>query len=366
MTRSVGVEEELLVIDPRTWAATSRAREVLKEHADREATGALDSELYRHQLEIRTEPTTDIDDLVSQVVAARRTASESAAARDLAVAACATVPLGVDEPKVTSDDRYRAIVETFGEGARLGTTCGMHVHVAIDSDEEGVGCLDRMAPWLPVLLAMSTNSPFSVGRDTAYASWRTQLWSNWPSAGPAEAFGSAAGYRRAGDRMIASGAARDRQDALLGRPPVGGTSDPGGAGPRRGHRRPGRRAAGRAGPWTRRDDGRSSGRLTRDRSRGGARSSARRGGGPRATAWPVSWSTLGRMSCERPARWSRRWSTWSRTASLRRATPISSRPGLDRIRGGTGAVRQRAAYERTGSVEGVVADLVTRTAEAWA
>lgn len=125
-TRSLGVEEELLVVDPRSWTATSRAREVLKEHAEHQTTGpldgaadALDAELFRHQLETRTRPATDIGDLVAQVVSARRTASEAADARDLAVAACATIPAGVDEPEVTSDDRYRAMVETFGEAALL-------------------------------------------------------------------------------------------------------------------------------------------------------------------------------------------------------------------------------------------------------
>ena len=110
---------------------------------------------------------------------------------------------------VSDNERYRDMAETFGQVARRGTTCGMHVHVAIDSPEEGVGCIDRIAPWLPVLLAVSTNSPFEEGRDTGYASWRTQLWSTWPSAGPTEPFGSLAGYRRACERMIASGAARD-------------------------------------------------------------------------------------------------------------------------------------------------------------
>ncbi len=115
----------------------------------------------------------------------------------------------MDEPVITDNDRYRDMAEAFGQIARRGTTCGMHVHVAIESDEEGVRCIDRIAPWLPILLAVSANSPYAEGRDTGYASWRTQLWSTWPSAGPTEAFGSLAGYRRACERMIASGAARD-------------------------------------------------------------------------------------------------------------------------------------------------------------
>jgi carboxylate-amine ligase len=370
--RTVGVEEELLVVDPRTSAVTSRAREVLRAHAERGDGGAprrasdqLDQELFRHQVELRTDPTRDIDELIRQVVAARRTAVEAAAARDLAVAACAAIPLGVDDPVVSPTDRYRDMVDTFGEVARRGTTCGMHVHVAIDSDEEGVGCIDRIAPWLPVLLAMSANSPFAAGRDTGYASWRTQLWSTWPSAGPAETFGSAAAYRRACDRMIASGAARDRAmlywDARLseGHPTV---------------------------------EVRILDVVTDVEDTGLLAALVRALVETAAEQWsagvePLDWR------CEelRAARW--RASRYGlgdalldpRSHELRPAREVVSAlvhhvgdrlaaagdsdrvsAGVERVLGATGATRQRAAYERTGSVEGVVADVLARTVESWA
>ena len=66
-----------------------------------------------------------------------------------------------------------------------------------------------MAPWLPIVLAISANSPYVEGRDTGYHSWRSQVWARWPSAGPAERFGSLATYREVGRRLIASGAALD-------------------------------------------------------------------------------------------------------------------------------------------------------------
>ena len=215
-TRTVGVEEELLIIDPDTRSVTSRARQILQEnerhgrtHVPPRASDELDKELFRHQLEIRTDPTRDVEEVVGQVVAGRRTAGEAAGALDLAVAVCASVPLALEEPVISDNPRFRDMADAFGQIARRGTTCGMHVHVAIESPDEGVRCIDRIAPWLPVLLAMSANSPYNEGHDTGYASWRTQLWSTWPSAGPTESFGSLAGYRRASERMIASGAARD-------------------------------------------------------------------------------------------------------------------------------------------------------------
>ena len=101
------------------------------------------------------------------------------------------------------------MLETYREIARPAGTCGMHVHVRVASDEEGVAVIDGIVPWLPVILAVSANSPFYRGHDSGYASWRSQLWLRWPSAGPTERFGSVEAYREVSHRLIASGAARD-------------------------------------------------------------------------------------------------------------------------------------------------------------
>jgi carboxylate-amine ligase len=83
------------------------------------------------------------------------------------------------------------------------------VHVSISSPDEGVAVLDRIRPWLPVLLAISANSPFWQGRDSAYASYRYQAWSRWPSAGPTEPFGSTEVYRQTVQQMVSTGALLD-------------------------------------------------------------------------------------------------------------------------------------------------------------
>ena len=75
-------------------------------------------------------------------------------------------------------------------------TCGCHVHVAISSPDEGVAVLDRIRGWLPVLVALAANSPYWQGRDSGYASFRTQAWHRFPTAGPTPLLGSAAGYQR--------------------------------------------------------------------------------------------------------------------------------------------------------------------------
>jgi carboxylate-amine ligase len=103
------------------------------------------------------------------------------------------------------------MVEEFGILGREQLTCGCHVHVEVGSDEEGVAVLDRIRPWLAVLLALSANSPFWQDHDTGFASYRHELWGRWPSAGPTEIFGSAARYRDVVAALVATPALLDRK-----------------------------------------------------------------------------------------------------------------------------------------------------------
>lgn len=364
--RTVGVEEELLVVDPATGSVTSGAGEVLQAVAQRHPTDdSVGRELFRHMVETRTEPARDLDEVLRQTAERRQVAGEAAAARGLALAAAGSAPTRFGTPEVTAEDRYEDIVGTYGQVARLGTTCGLHVHVWIASDEEGVRCLDRMAPWLPVLLAVSANSPYADGVDTGYASWRTQQWSSWPSAGPTERFGSVAGYRRTCARAIASGAARDEGmlyfDARL--------------------------STGQPTLEVRLLD------VATDVEDTGLLVALVRG--LVETLVVEAEGGLGEGDEEVWRAEELRWARWRaarhgladqlmhpRTRDLRPAREVlhdlvdkvRSRldaagdtarveRGVERVLAGTGASRQRAAYERSGTVEGVVDDLVVRTAD---
>ena len=200
--RTLGVEEELVVVDPTTREAAPSSHLVTGD--------GVDHELFRHQVEVQTEPATDLGSLRDQVVHGRRVAGVSAQEHGLVVMASGTAPLGTAQVEVSDDDRYRAMVDTFGETARAAGTCGLHVHVGITSAEEGVAVIDRIGAWLPLVLALSANSPFVDGRDSGYASWRSQLWDRWPTAGPTAPFGSVEEYDAVARRLVATGAARDR------------------------------------------------------------------------------------------------------------------------------------------------------------
>ena len=80
-------------------------------------------------------------------------------------------------------------------------------------DEEAVAVVDGVRPWLPVLLALSANSPYWHGRDTGHASWRSQVWSRWPTGGPREPLQGLADYRETARLLQEWGAAMD--DAML-------------------------------------------------------------------------------------------------------------------------------------------------------
>ncbi|MGY4642503.1 glutamate--cysteine ligase [Cellulomonas sp. URHB0016] len=200
--RTMGVEEELLLVDPATGAAVPAGRDVLAAAAGLPA-GALESELQEQQVETATSPVLTVGDLGTELVALRRAADRAARRAGARVAALATSPLPV-RTSLSDGVRYRAIRERMGLTCEEQLTCGCHVHVAVADAEEGVAVLDRIRAWLPLLTAVAANSPFWDGRDTAYASYRTQAWSRWPGAGPTDVFGSATAYRDVVEQMLAT------------------------------------------------------------------------------------------------------------------------------------------------------------------
>ncbi len=222
--RTVGVEEELLLVDAGTGCPLTRGPGVVDrapalvrsaDAGDAAArlgppAGHVASELQQHQVEIATAPRATMLDLEQDLRAWR--AAAGAAAEELGgrVVATGTSPLPFT-PAPTDDRRYGAIIERFGLTARQQLTCGCHVHVGVASDDEGVGVLDRIRPWLPVLLAISANSPYFRGEDSGFASYRSRAWARWPTAGPPERFGSARRYHEYVDSLLATGVPLDRK-----------------------------------------------------------------------------------------------------------------------------------------------------------
>jgi glutamate---cysteine ligase / carboxylate-amine ligase len=221
--RSVGVEEELLLVDPATGrprAVAGTALQAVRQADPRQGHGpgaetggpdtaeVLELELQLQQLETNTEPCRALDDLGREVRRCRASAADAAARAGVQVAALATSPILV-EPEITGKSRYQQMADAFGLTAQEQLTCGCHVHVEISSPDEGVAALDRIGPWLAILLALSANSPFWQGRDSSYASFRYQAWGRWPSSGPVGEYGSAQAYRETVRQMVRTGTLLD-------------------------------------------------------------------------------------------------------------------------------------------------------------
>ena len=191
-------------------AARHGEGETVPEHDD--DTGSSDAhllpELKAQQIELGTDVCGTLTELAAQLRHWRSRAEAAAASVGARVAALATSPVPVD-PIATAGDRYTRLHEAFGLTAAEMLTCGCHVHVSVADDDEGVAVLDRIRIWLPVLTALSANSPFWQGTDSGYASFRSQAWQRWPSAGPNDPFGSAQAYHRLVDDVLGTGTLLD-------------------------------------------------------------------------------------------------------------------------------------------------------------
>ncbi|MDO0929188.1 glutamate--cysteine ligase [Streptomyces sp. TG1A-8] len=208
--RTVGVEEELLLVDPDSGDPKALSAAVLARAAqDDPEQDVFEKELYGQMLEFATHPQSEMADLGAEIVRCRKEAARHAGELGCTVAALATSPLPVS-PSISMNDRYRWMAEQYGIATQEQLVCGCHVHVSVESDEEGVAVVDRIRPWLPVLAAISANSPFWQGRDTSYASYRSRVWGRWPSAGPTELFQTAERYHRQVADMVGTGVILDQ------------------------------------------------------------------------------------------------------------------------------------------------------------
>ena len=203
--RTVGVEEELLLVDAVTLHPVPVAEEIIERaRGVLPAVGAeLQREVKREQIEVVSPPLLSLDELRVAIAAGRRAAEDAAAMAGAHVVALATAPLACATHRV-STPRYDRMQAAFGLTMDEQLTCGFHVHVGVDSPDEGVAVLDRIRPWLPVLLALSANSPFWQGVDTQFASYRYQAWGRWPTAGPYDRFGSLEAYRASVSQLLAA------------------------------------------------------------------------------------------------------------------------------------------------------------------
>jgi glutamate---cysteine ligase / carboxylate-amine ligase len=204
--RTLGVEEELMLVDPATGRLAAVSQHAVRANED---PAEVEHELFLQQIETSTAPSVNSEELLAGVRAGRRAVGEAAAAAGVRAVAMAAPVLSETHEDFTPTPRYRRIQAEYGEMARQALVCGMHVHVDVSSDDEAIRVVDGVRPWLPLLIAIAANSPYWQGKDTGHASWRSQVWGRWPTAGPAEAFGDLATYQQVSEQMLAWGGGLD-------------------------------------------------------------------------------------------------------------------------------------------------------------
>ena len=194
------------LVDLKTRRLTGRAPELLAHLSD-----SYVDELQRCVVETNSGVVDTLEDLREDLAHYRRILAKEAADAGIGVVAAGTVPLAVPaELQVTATDRYQHMLADYQLLAREQLICGTQVHVGIDDRDMAVAVAQRVAPYLPALLAISASSPFLAdGSDTGYASARTLVWQRWPTTGLAAPVNTAAEYDRLIHDLVATGVIAD-------------------------------------------------------------------------------------------------------------------------------------------------------------
>jgi carboxylate-amine ligase len=193
---TVGVEEEFLLVDPVTGAPAAVADRVRAGLADGVA-GYSRVEFHADQVELASAVHTDLDALGRHLSELRLAAARSAVAAGARLIAVGTQPLDGRGAPVSATPRYREMARRAGRLAGDPSVCGCHVHVGVPDRDTAVRVGTCLRGWLPVLQALGANSPIADGVDTGHASWRSTVWSRWPSVGPAPHLHGERDYARA-------------------------------------------------------------------------------------------------------------------------------------------------------------------------
>jgi glutamate---cysteine ligase / carboxylate-amine ligase len=192
---SIGVEEELMVLDAETLLLAPRAAELIAAAEGSRLPGTLKGELFASALELNTDVCGSPDEAAEALLELRAGAARLAAERGLRLAAAGSHPISRPEDEEIADEpRYAEFVAYAGVSARRQGVSGLHVHVGMPSADACFHALEGVLPWLPVVLALSANSPYVAGGETGMQSSRAEVLAQLPRSGAPPAFASYADW----------------------------------------------------------------------------------------------------------------------------------------------------------------------------
>jgi carboxylate-amine ligase len=205
---SLGVEEEVLILDAESLALAPGVAEVVAAAEGRELPGVLKMELLASMVELATDVCASPQEALESLRELRAAADDAARTAGLRIAAAGTHPFSLPQAQdIAPDPRYREFVEYAGISARRQAVCGLHVHVAMPGPQECMRALEGVLPWLPLVLAMSANSPYLAGEETGLASARAEVLALLPRASAPPVFATYEEWEAFVERFVRIGLA---------------------------------------------------------------------------------------------------------------------------------------------------------------
>ena len=207
---SLGVEEELMILDAETHEQVAAVDRILRGVEGTALPGRLKTELFASVFETNTNVCATVGEVDEALPVLRRAAARAAEQEGLAIAASGTHPFARPEAQpIVKEERYVTFLGYGGISVRRQGVQGLHVHVGMPSADECWRCLEAILPWLPVVLALSANSPWFAGELTGMASNRAPILAELPRGGVPAAFASYGEWEAWVERLVAIGVMED-------------------------------------------------------------------------------------------------------------------------------------------------------------
>jgi carboxylate-amine ligase len=209
---TLGVEVELQLVDEESLVLTSASEAIL---ADLPAWvgQSVKPEFMQCYVEINTDVCRTVDDVETDLLRKLRVTEEAAAHHGTRLFWAATHPFSHwQDQQITPQQRYGRLADWLGEAILRPVTFGLHVHVGVDSGDKAIQVGERLLEFLPVLLALSANSPFWHGRLTGYHAHRIEMLESTPTGGPPPRMRSWREYKALVDRLRAAGFIESRRE----------------------------------------------------------------------------------------------------------------------------------------------------------
>src|SRR3954447_8215867 len=203
---TIGIEEELMIVDRESFELVNAIESLLEDAEE----GEIKPELMESVLEVSTNPCKTTAEAGAQLRGLRRQVIANANGKGLTIGSAGAHPFAVWEgAPLVAPPRYRELISALRFVARQELIFGLHVHVGLDDPDKAIHVANGMRVHMPVLLALSANSPFWRGDGTGMASTRLPIFRAFPRVGVPPSYRDWADYERQFEFMVSSGVMED-------------------------------------------------------------------------------------------------------------------------------------------------------------